>query len=156
MFVQKSSPLQEPHVKLGGCKGGNIHMTLTPGRTSSELWGALSSRGTISPAIEAVGVSGMVVTFWVLKRLDDEWLSPGDGDGNGCDMLVQLPSLWGRQPWQVLPFFMQKQFLQWPEWLHPQQDMSDVACFLVLWWKDLARRLLTQSLARFRSKIDQY
>ena len=47
-------------------------------------------------------------------------------------MLVQFPSRLGRQPWQVLPPFAHKQFLQRPERLHLQQDISDVACYTVL------------------------
>ena len=49
-----------------------------------------------------------------------------------------LPSHWGRQPMQVLPFLHTKQYPQWPEWLHLQQDMSGINSWnphhLNNWW----------------------
>ena len=66
ILVQKTPPLQEPHVKLGGCRARDGHVTSMLGRlTLSEFWDRISSRGivTVSSAIEAVGVSGVVVTF---------------------------------------------------------------------------------------------
>ena len=71
----------------------------------------------------AVKILRMAVIFWGLEK---EGSIPNDSRWCSCVMLVQLPSCDERQSWQVLPFFMQEQFLQWPAQLHLQQAIWNV------------------------------
>lgn len=53
--------------------------------------------------------------------------------------------------WASFTPFTQEKFLQWPEWLHLQQNMFHIACFLVLWVNDqlTLRWLLNQISVSF-------